>query len=57
MAVEVTVKDLETGESDSCVVRDGDYLVVTTDPAYVDGVQVHKGGQTHVVTVKGRTAG
>lgn len=51
----VTVEDLETGEKQTRDLPSGDYFMLTTAPAYVDGIQSFKNG-THVVTVKGRTA-
>ncbi|MDQ2727543.1 MAG: hypothetical protein M3Y91_06705 [Actinomycetota bacterium] len=54
MSVRVTVEDLETGQSDSAVVKDGDYVLVVADPCHLDGVQTYKSGATHVLTVKGR---
>lgn len=54
MSVRVMVEDLETGDTDSAVVGDGDYLVVCTQPAHYT-VQAHANG-THVITVKGRKA-
>ena len=52
MSVRVTVEDIETGDTDSAVVGDGDYLIVCTQPAHYT-VQAHANG-THVITVKGR---
>ena len=50
MSLTVTVKDNETGETDSAQVPDGDYLIVCTDPATYS-IQTHSNG-THVITVK-----
>ena len=50
----ITVEDLEAGEKQSRDLPGGDYFLVTTEPAYVDGIQAYKNG-THVVTIKGRT--
>lgn len=55
VSVRVTVEDIETGDTDSAVVGDGDYLVVCTQPAHYT-VQAHANG-THVITVKGRKGG
>lgn len=49
----ITVEDLETGEKESRELPAGDYFMLTTEPAYVDGIQAFKNG-THVVTIKGR---
>ena len=54
MSLTVTVKDNETGETASREVPDGDYVIVCSPPCYLDGIQVHKSGQTHVLTVKDR---
>jgi hypothetical protein len=56
VSLRVTVVDEQTGESDSQVVADGDYVIVTAEPCYVDGVQAYRNG-THVLTVKGRVDG
>lgn len=55
-ALLVTVKDLVTGEESEELVAEGDYVIVTSAPSYVVSTQVYQGGQTHVITVKGRTA-
>lgn len=52
MSIRVVVEDIETGDTDSAVVGDGDYLIVCTEPAHYS-VQAHANG-THVITVKGR---
>lgn len=54
MALRVTVEDIETGDKDEAIVKDGDYIVIVSEPARVDGIQVYKSGQTHVITVKDR---
>lgn len=54
MSVKVTCTDEQTGESDTCVVADGDYLLIVTDPCYLHHTAVYKNGATHVLTVKGR---
>lgn len=55
MSLLVTVRDEQTGDTDTTHVPDGDYLILVTDPARVH-IQAHANG-THVLTVKGRTAG
>lgn len=50
----VTVEDLETGEKETLDVPAGDYVMLTTAPAYVAHTNVFANG-THVVTIKGRT--
>ncbi len=54
MTLRVTVEDLETGDKSEADVKEGDYIIVAADPCRVDGVQVYRGGQTHVITVKDR---
>ncbi len=50
----ITVEDLETGEKVTRDLPSGDYFLLTTEPAWTDGIQAFKNG-THVVTIKGRT--
>jgi hypothetical protein len=50
----VTVVDEQTGEEETLIVADGDYLLTVVDPCYLDHTQAHANG-THVLTVKGRT--
>lgn len=54
MSLRVTVLDLETGDTDTATVADGDYVLICADPCYRSGVVAHANG-THVVTIKGRT--
>jgi hypothetical protein len=49
--VRVTVEDLESGETDIKTIPFGDYIIVTSNPCHVHGVQVYANG-THVVTIK-----
>lgn len=49
----VTVEDLDTGEAETKDLPAGDYLIITTAPAYLDGRVHHKNG-TAILTVKGR---
>jgi hypothetical protein len=51
MALRVTVEDIESGQKDERVVQDGDYILVTAEPCYLDGLQAYT--KTHVLTVKG----
>lgn len=53
MSLTVTAVDNETGETNTVHVPDGDYLLICTNPCWLDGVQTHANG-THVLTVKGR---
>jgi hypothetical protein len=59
MSLTVTVKDNETGDTDECQVKDGDYVLVCASPCYLAHTQASgtaaSNGSTHVLTVKGRT--
>lgn len=50
--IQVTVTDLDTGDSSTEVITD-DYVLTCAGSAYVDHVQAYANG-THVITVKGR---
>jgi hypothetical protein len=52
----VTVVDVETGDSETREVPEGDYLLICHRPCYEHGVQAYANG-THVLTIKGRKAG
>jgi hypothetical protein len=52
VAIEVTVKDTETGESEKTVIWD-DYVLTVAGACYLHHVQSYKNG-THVLTIKGR---
>lgn len=54
MSVRVTVEDLSPDhkETESVVVRDGDYLLVTVAPCYRHHVQVFPTTGTHIVTIR-----
>ncbi len=54
VSLRVTVEDIETGDTDQVTVKDGDYILIVAEPCRVDGIQVYKQGQTHVITVKDR---
>jgi hypothetical protein len=49
MSIEVTVRDAETGETETAVVDD--YLLLVVDPCYLAHRQAHPNG-THILTVK-----
>ncbi len=55
MSIEVSVKDLDTGERDIQVVHN-DYVIVTAGNVYVDGIQKYPGKGTTVITIKTRKA-
>jgi len=50
--VEVTARDLETGESETKVVEVGDYMLICVYPAELVHTQASANG-THQITVKG----
>lgn len=54
MTLRVTVLDVETGETDTAEVKAGDYILVCAEPCHLHYTQVHRAGETHVLTVKGR---
>lgn len=53
--IQVTCTDLDTGESETKVIRD-DYVLVCAGSCYRHHVQASANG-THVITVKGRRKG
>lgn len=50
----ITVEDLDTGETRSKVVGEGDYLLIPCAPCYLDGVQQYNNG-TVQLTIKGHS--
>jgi hypothetical protein len=48
----VTVEDLSTGEKDSKVIGEGDYILIPFAPCYLDGFQRYPGKGTVVLTIK-----
>lgn len=55
MTVRVTCVDEETGEEDTKVIQNGDYMLITVDPCFEAHIAVYPSTGTHVITVKGRT--
>lgn len=53
MSIEVTVRDTETGESETAVI-DNDYILITAGTCWLAGVQDYPTKGTRVLTVKGR---
>lgn len=51
MSIEVTVLDLETGDTDSAVVEDGDYILITAAPARLLSTAEGDQAGVHVLTV------
>lgn len=54
MSVRVTCEDLSTGETETMVVPDGDYLLVCVAPCRLDYTQTFGGGRTHQLTIMNR---
>ena len=54
MTLRVNVTDVETGDSDSATVVDGDYLLLCHDPCRLDHIQ-RFGNGTVVLTIKGHS--
>lgn len=53
MTLEITVRDTESGHSETATVPNNDYFIVCTGMCHVAGVTQHANG-THQLTVKGR---
>ena len=53
MAIEVTVRDTETNESETATITN-DYIIITAGTCHVTNVQDYPTKGTHVLTVKGR---
>lgn len=54
MAIEVTVKDTETGESETQTIEN-DVVVITAGTCFVDHVADYPGAGTQIYTIKGRS--
>lgn len=54
MTLRVTVLDVDTGDTDTQDVAEGDYLLITHEPCHESNVQVYSHGRTHVITVTDR---
>lgn len=52
----ITSEDLETGDTQTMEIPAGEYVVITTEPCHVDGVQGYPLKGTYILTIKGRTA-
>lgn len=55
MSIEVTIRDTETGESETGII-DNDYILVVAGTCHVATTQAYANG-THVLTIKGRASG
>lgn len=47
----VTLEELDTGATQSCVIKD-DYSLTVDGDCYVSGIQAYPKSGTHVITVK-----
>lgn len=56
MTLRITVEDLETGDSDTRDLRDGDYCLVVAQPCYLSNT-THYANGTAMLTIKGRSVG
>jgi hypothetical protein len=55
--IRVVVLDHATGNVETVELPRGEYLILTTAPCFVSSTQAYPKKGTHVLTVKGRTAG
>ena len=53
MAIEVTVRDTATDESETATIVN-DYIIITAGTCHVANIQDYPSKGTHVLTVKGR---
>lgn len=51
--VRITVEDLETGETESTVLDDDNYVLITAGACRRTSVQAYPKSGTHVITIKG----
>jgi hypothetical protein len=54
VTLRVTVVDVDTGDTSTQDVAEGDYLLITHEPCHETGVQIYSAGRTHVITVTDR---
>lgn len=54
--IEVTVRDLETGDVETKVIEN-DYLLVTAGTAHTTHIETYPKAGTHVLTIKGVARG
>ena len=55
MSLTVTVRDDQTGETQTGHVADGDYVLITAEPCRLDGIQTYPPRGTVVLTIRGWT--
>lgn len=51
MTLRITVRDLETGDTDSAEINEGDYLLICHNPCAL--THAEPDGTTHVLTITG----
>lgn len=51
MTLRITVRDLETGDTDSAEITEGDYLLICHDPCAL--THAEPDGSTHKLTITG----
>ena len=54
MTLHVTVTDIETSDTDTVEVPEGDYLLICHEPCHLQHTNAYANG-TQVLTIKGRT--
>lgn len=52
MSLTVTVLDNETGDTATRTVADGDYVLVTANPCYLEATETRNASRTHVLTIR-----
>lgn len=53
MTLHVTITNVETGDTETTEVPEGDYLLICHDPCRLHHVQKYPSTRTHVLTIKG----
>ena len=53
MSLTVTVRDNETGDTETAKVSDGDYLLICAEPCRLHFTQAFPKSGTHQLTIKG----
>jgi hypothetical protein len=54
MTLRITVVDEQTGDTDTKIVPDGDYMLICHWPCYLEEIQGFKTDSRHVLIVEGR---
>lgn len=53
MAIKVTCEDTETGDTDTKIIPDNNYVLIVTGKCELTNTQVYPAKGTHVLTIKG----